>query len=68
MIISLLLHIYQPPTQHSFVLKEIANTCYSPLLKLLKSKKNIQLTFNIPLSLLEWLEKENLTNSIPSLL
>ncbi|MBI4091212.1 hypothetical protein HY419_00505 [candidate division WWE3 bacterium] len=57
--VSLLLHLYQPPQQNSFVLRDIARTCYLPLLKLLKLKKEFKLTVNLPLSLLEWFEKEN---------
>lgn len=58
MIVSFFLHLYQPPQQHSYVFREIAEKCYLPLLKLLKNKKELKLTLNVPLSLLEWFEKE----------
>lgn len=37
--------------------KEIADTCYVPLLKLLKSCKHLRISLNTPLSLLEQMEK-----------
>ncbi len=51
--IALVLHLYQPPTQEEAVFRAIFTQCYHPLIKLLKSKKNIYLTLNVPLSLLE---------------
>lgn len=54
--IALLLHIYQPPTQEEEVFRKIYTQSYQPLLKFLKSKKNVSLTLNVPLSLLEQMD------------
>lgn len=54
--IALLLHLYQPPTQEEEVFRKIFTQSYQPLLKFLKSKKNVFLTLNIPLSLLEQMD------------
>jgi len=51
--IALVLHLYQPPTQEEAVFRAIYSQCYQPLIKLLKSRKNLHLTLNVPLSLLE---------------
>ena len=59
MIISILLHLYQPPQQHAFVFSEVFQTCYLPLLKLIKAKKDFNVVLNTPLSFLEWVEKNN---------
>ncbi len=67
MVLSFLLHLYQPPWQHAYVISEIANSCYLPLLKLIKNKKEFKVTLNCPLSLLEWCEKGNLSSFISDL-
>jgi predicted glycosyl hydrolase (DUF1957 family) len=54
--IGFLLHLYQPFVQDSAILKEIAATCYIPLLKLIRSKKDFKITLNVPLSLLEQMD------------
>ncbi len=55
--VSFLFHLYQPSFQSESVLRDIYNKCYNPLLKLIKSHKNFNVTLNIPLSLLEQLDK-----------
>ena len=50
--LSILLHLYQPATQDLAITKEIAETCYIPLIKLIKQKKKLSITLNLPLSLL----------------
>lgn len=55
--IALVLHLYQPPTQDEAVTRKIFSQCYLPLIKLIKAKKNVSLTLNIPLSLLEQADK-----------
>lgn len=60
MIISFLLHAYQPPQQNAGVFEEISKNCYLPLIKLLKAKKDFKATVNIPLSTLEWFEKQKM--------
>ena len=52
-----LFHIYQPPLQSDAVVKSIAETSYLPLIKLLKKRREFKLTLNIPLSLLEHLDR-----------
>ncbi|OGC49928.1 hypothetical protein A2716_01035 [candidate division WWE3 bacterium RIFCSPHIGHO2_01_FULL_40_23] len=58
MIVSFLLHLYQPPFQYARIFHELASECYVPLVRLLKRKKEFRATLNIPLSLLEWFDKE----------
>jgi predicted glycosyl hydrolase (DUF1957 family) len=65
--IGFLLHLYQPIVQDSGVFKEIAATCYIPLLKLIRSKRNFRLTLNVPLSLLEQMDKYGYQNWIDML-
>lgn len=65
--VALLLHLYQPPQQNAHVVHEIAKSSYLPLLKLLKQKKDLKLTINVPLSLLEWFEKEKIETFMPDL-
>ena len=55
--LALLLHLYQPPIQTEENLRKIAHECYFPLIKFLKNNKNIKCTLNIPLSLLEQMDK-----------
>jgi alpha-amylase/alpha-mannosidase (GH57 family) len=50
------LHIYQPPTQKSAVLKQIIEESYEPLFNLLLKYPDAKITFNINGSLLELLE------------
>lgn len=54
--LALLLHIYQPPVQHEEVLRDIAERCYLPLIKLIKERK-VNITMNIPLGLLEQMDR-----------
>lgn len=49
--LAFLLHIYQPPIQEGKVLKEITETSYIPLFRLIKNLLSAKFTFNIPLSL-----------------
>ncbi|MBD3343057.1 MAG: hypothetical protein GF353_28425 [Candidatus Lokiarchaeota archaeon] len=44
---SLLLHIYQPPTQDIDILKTINKDCYKPLFSMLENYEHIQLCLNI---------------------
>jgi alpha-amylase/alpha-mannosidase (GH57 family) len=55
--IGFILHLYQPPTQTEHVFKQICVESYIPLLKLIKSKPNYKFTLNVPLSLLEQMDK-----------
>lgn len=65
--IAFLLHLYQPSTQHESTVRGIAETCYLPLVKLLKTKKNFRLSLSIPLSLIEQMEKYGYTAWISDL-
>src|SRR3989344_4396046 len=60
MLIAFLLHAYQPPQQNASVFSDIAKQCYLPLVKLAKARKDFNFTLNIPLSTLEWFEKEKM--------
>lgn len=55
--VGFLLHLYQPPTQTENVFKQICSDSYLPLLKLIKNKPNYKFTLNVPLSLLEQMDK-----------
>jgi len=55
--VALVLHLYQPPMQSPEVFKKITAECYIPLLKIIKNKKNHKFTLNVPLSLLEQMDK-----------
>lgn len=54
--VSFILHLYQPSIQSSAVVKQIYESSYSPLLKILKNNKNAHVTLNMPLSFLEILD------------
>lgn len=58
------LHIYQPPTQDSKVLKTIAEESYSLIIDLLKKYPQVKLTMNITGSLIEELQENNLDHII----
>lgn len=64
--LAFLLHIYQPPTQDPKILKEIANKSYYPLIKAIKSTRDASFTLNIPLSLNEHLDKNQMHDLIKS--
>jgi len=55
--LAFLLHLYQPSTQDEETLRLIATTSYIPLVKKIKSTKNLRLSLDIPLSLLEQMDK-----------
>ncbi|MBF0408045.1 MAG: hypothetical protein HQM10_11860 [Candidatus Riflebacteria bacterium] len=50
---SILLHIYQPPTQLGFVVDDIARECYRPLVDIFNSELEPRFTLNINYSLTE---------------
>ncbi len=51
------LHFYQPPVQDLAITKLVLNSCYIPLLKLIKSQPEVRLTINMAGCLLEQLVK-----------
>jgi len=62
--IAWLLHLHQPPTQFPFIIREISNSCYRPLVALLTDNSSLKMTFSISGSLIEWWEKEGCTDII----
>jgi len=62
--LSFLLHFYQPSNQLPEVLKDVVKNCYAPLLKVIKENKKLNLTVNIPLALLEQLDRLGYSNLI----
>lgn len=54
--LAIALHLNQSPLAHEEVLRATASKCYLPLIKLIKEKK-YKVTLNIPLSLLELMDK-----------
>lgn len=65
--LAFLLHLYQPPTQTETAFRAIAHECYTPLIKLLKSHTDFNVTLNVPLSLLEQLSAYGYTEIITSI-
>ena len=55
--VALVLHIYQPPVQEESIVKQVATECYLPLIKLIKNRRIHRFTLNIPLSLLELMDR-----------
>lgn len=65
--LAFLLHFYQPITQEEKTLREIADSSYIPLLKLIKNKTKSKFTLNVPLSLLEQMDKYGYTKWLEDL-
>ncbi len=55
--IAFLLHLYQPATQEESLFRRVFTQSYQPLIKLIKNKKNVGFTLNVPLSLLEQMDR-----------
>ncbi len=55
--VGFLLHLYQPSTQTENVFKQVCSETYIPLIKLLKNKPHYRISLNVPLSLLEQMDK-----------
>ena len=60
--VSFIFHFYQPSIQTKAVFKQVFDTCYNPLIKLIKLKKDMSFTFNMPLSFLELVDKYGYTD------
>jgi hypothetical protein len=56
--ICLLLHFYQPWWQFPWILKQIVNECYRPILRLVEESDDFCFTININLVLLQHLEND----------
>ncbi|HOY67910.1 MAG TPA: hypothetical protein PLP29_13565 [Candidatus Ozemobacteraceae bacterium] len=54
--LSILLHLYQPPTQIGFVVDDICRECYEPLVDIFTCELKPRFTLNINYSLTEQLE------------
>src|SRR3989338_4050003 len=57
--VGLLLHFYQPWWQYPCVLKEIAEQCYRPILRVIERAQGFCFSMNINYSLLELLNMEH---------
>ena len=57
MAVAILLHLYQPITQTEQSFREIYDACYLPLLRLIKNKRNSKFTLNVPLSLIQQMQR-----------
>lgn len=53
----MVLHFYQPPVQDLGITKQVLQSCYLPLLKLIKNHPEVRLTINLNGGLLEQLAK-----------
>ncbi|MFH1454324.1 MAG: hypothetical protein ABIH00_10180 [Armatimonadota bacterium] len=62
-----LLHIYQPPEQYDFVLKQIVEECYRPLFDLILRKPKARFTVNINWSLTELLLNNGYADVVESI-
>lgn len=62
--LSILIHIYQPPTQLGFVIDDIARECYEPLVDIFNSELDPRFTLNINYSLTELLVNRGHTDLI----
>lgn len=62
--VAFLLHLYQPVTQDEATFRKIVTESYIPLVKSLRNFKDLKISFDIPLSLLEQLDKYGYTNWI----
>ena len=65
--LAFLLHIYQPPIQEGRQVREIAESCYIPLIKAIKNNSTIGITLNIPLSVLYQLHTNGYDSVIKSI-
>jgi len=55
--IALLLHLYQPVTQSEEVFRRVYADSYAPLIKKISKTKNISVSIDLPLSLLEQMDR-----------
>lgn len=65
--LSILLHLYQPPTQIGFVIDDICRECYEPLVDIFTCELKPRFTLNINYSLTEQLEARGHTSIINSI-
>jgi alpha-amylase/alpha-mannosidase (GH57 family) len=62
-----LLHFYQPPTQHHWVLKKVCEESYRPLIKLFRELPNAKITVNINGVLTEMLDEHGMSDVLDGL-
>lgn len=55
--VGLIIDLHQSPTQEESIFKQVASDLYIPLIRLIKSKRNMKITLSIPLSTMELLDK-----------
>jgi len=65
--VALLLHLYQPVYQDKAVFTEVYTSCYLPLLKFIKNKRDFNVTLNVSLSLLQQMDMYGYTSWVESL-
>jgi hypothetical protein len=65
--VGLIIDLHQSPVQEESILKQAVNDLYIPLIRLIKSKRDMKITLSVPLSLLELLDKYGFTSQISEL-
>lgn len=55
--IAFLLHLYQPATQSESIFRRVYEESYGPLIKRISKLKNFKVSLNVPLSLLEQMDR-----------
>ena len=62
-----LLHFYQPPTQHHWVLRKVCQESYRPLIRLFRELPNAKITVNINGVLTEMLDEHGMADVLDGL-
>ena len=62
-----ILHFYQPPTQHHWVLKKVCEESYRPLIKLFRESPHAKVTVNINGVLTEMLDEHGMSDVLDGL-
>lgn len=65
--VGLIIDLHQSPTQEESIFKQAVNDLYIPLIRLIKSKKDMKITLSVPLSTLELLDKYGFEDQINDL-
>lgn len=60
----LIIDLYQSPIQEESIFRQAVNDLYIPLIRLIKSKRNMKITLSIPLSTMELLDKYGFESQI----
>jgi len=62
--VGLIIDLHQSPIQEESIFKQAASDLYIPLIRLIKSKRDMKITLSIPLSTLELLDKYGFESQI----